>query len=209
MRLFAANEWVLGRFDANASETDLLIAHHTVAGPQRDGLTRRISARHAVIRAGADGFTVEDVSRYGLLVDGEWPGKHRPVALRLGTRLELSASIPGVALLVVTALLPNGLILSREDGGALAECFWLIVPGRDPGPALADGGALPLLLHRDGGFWQRGAGGADVALTPAGALERASGSAPHFAGGPYPETWNVRARVSDRRRARDGAALHA
>jgi hypothetical protein len=204
MRLLAADEWVLGRFDASAPEADVLIAHHTAGGAQRDGLTRRISSRHAVIRAGADGFTVEDVSRYGLLVDGEWPGKHRPVALRAGTRLELTASVRGVATLVVTALLPNGLILGRTDDGALAECFWLVVPGRQPGPALADGAALPLLLHRDGGFWQRDAAGADTALTPAGAHERAGRSAPHFAGGPYPETWNVRARVTDRRRARAG-----
>lgn len=210
MRLFAANDWVLGRFDANAPEADVLIAHHTGQGPVSDGLTRRISARHAVVRATADGFSVEDVSRYGLLVDGEWPGKRRPVALRTGTRLELTASVKGVAVLVVAAVLPNGLVLRRPDAGALAESFWLIVPGRDPGRALADRAGLPLLLHRDGGFWERDAAtGADTALTPAGAVERARRSAPHFAGGPYPETWSVRAHVADRRRARAGAVLPA
>jgi hypothetical protein len=63
-----------------------------------DGLTRRMSGRHAVIRRGRrQGFEIEDVSRYGLLLDGVWPGKHVPVPLRLGMRIELTASIKGVA----------------------------------------------------------------------------------------------------------------
>jgi hypothetical protein len=208
VRLFAAQEWVLGRFDAGAPEADVLLAHVPGTEAANDPLTRRLSARHALIRAGADGFVIEDVSRYGLLVDGEWPGKQRQVLLREGMRLDFTASVPGVATLEVSAVLPNALVLSRVDGGAATERFWLVVPGREPAPGDA---VLPMLHHRDGGFWHRDpATGADTALTPSIVLARLGRMAPHarFAGGPYPEVWSVRTRVADRRRGRDGKQLH-
>jgi hypothetical protein len=205
VRLFAGHEWVLGRFDPGAPEADVLLAHPG-EGEAADALTRRISARHALIKAAGDGFTIEDVSRYGVLVDGRWHGRQLAVPLRAGTRIELTASVRGIVTLVVAALLPHALLLRRADGGAAHECFWLVVPERTP--AAMPGPGLPLLLHRAGGFWLRNpATRQDTALTPAARLDGACGAAARFAGGPYPETWSVRARVPDRRRGRAAAAL--
>jgi len=135
VRLFALDACVLGRFEAAASPAgaDLLLQHHGEHGPDAGGLTRRLSARHAVIRPGPQGFEIEDVSRYGMLLDGVWPGKHKPVPLRLGMRIELTASIRGVVVLVVSALLEHGVVLHRVDAGGAAECFVLLAPGRRPG----------------------------------------------------------------------------
>jgi hypothetical protein len=207
LRLFAGQEWVLGRFDAAAPEAQVLLAHVPGNGGQ-DNLTCRISARHALIRVTSGGFTIEDESRYGLLVDGEWAGKRRPVPLREGMRLEFTASVRGIVELEVTAVLSNALVMSRTDAGALAESFWLVVPGREPAPGRS---LLPLLFHREGGFWHRDhATGTDSALTPAtlpARLARLDAQA-RFAGGPYPEVWSVRTRVPDRRGAGAGTAWH-
>lgn len=161
IRLFAMNEFVLGRFDPQGSAADILLAHFNGAGRRDDGgLTRRLSARHAIIRRSGGGFEIEDVSRYGLLVDGAWPGKNQPAPLRLGTRIEMTASVRGIVLLVVTALLPTGLVLHRDDEGARDECFVLVEPERHPGresvrPAtLPSAASLPLLFHHVGGFWR-------------------------------------------------------
>jgi hypothetical protein len=207
LRLFALDEWVLGRMEAASgeSEADLLLCHYGEHGPEHDGLTRRISARHAVIRQGRQGFEIEDVSRYGLLLDGAWPGKHSPVPLRLGMRIELTASIKGVAVLVVTALLPHAVVLHRVDAGGAAECFMLLAPDTAPGPAapgcaLPQAAVLPLLFHRDGGFWHRDpASGLDTALGPTAALDRLAGfhGRVRFTASPYPEYRT--ARGADRR----------
>ena len=50
VRLFALDECVLGRWEPSSAEADLLLEHYGEHGPERDGLTRRLSARHAVIR---------------------------------------------------------------------------------------------------------------------------------------------------------------
>lgn len=179
LRLFALDECVLGRFEAEAPDADLLLLHHGEHGPESGGLTRRLSARHAIIRAGRHGFEIEDVSRYGLLLDGAWPGKHKPVPLRLGMRIELTASIRGVVSLVVTALLEHAVVLHRVDGGGAAEAFMLLAPERTPDArtqhptSLPRAAALPLLFHRDGGIWHLDpASGQETALSPASALER-------------------------------------
>lgn len=207
-RLFAGRQWVLGRMDSGAAEADILLAHHGSNEEQAAALTRRISARHAVIRATADGFTIEDISRYGLLVDGKWHGKHLPIPLRQGARIELAASIPGIVSLTVAALSSNALLLRRTDAGAQAECFWMVVTGREPAQAMftAD---LPAIFHNAGGFWLRDpSGGADIALAHATELKRRGQFGPaRFAGGPYPETWSVRARVADRRRTGAGNVI--
>jgi hypothetical protein len=78
LRLFALDECVLGRGEAGAIDADIRLMHHNEAGPETEGLTRRISGRHALIRRARGGFEIEDVSRFGLLVDGAWPGKHAP-----------------------------------------------------------------------------------------------------------------------------------
>ncbi|OON63318.1 hypothetical protein B0920_07965 [Massilia sp. KIM] len=200
VRLFALDECVLGRFEATdpeaKAEADLLLAHHGEHGLDEGGLTRRISGRHALIRRGRAGFEIEDVSRYGLLVDGVWPGKHTPVLLRPGMRLELTASIKGIVTLEVTALLPHAVVLHRLDAGAAAECFYLMAPDCAPGTAapavcLPRAAALPLLFHRDGGFWQLDrASGRETPLAPGAATERLGGPGQRvrFTADAYPET---------------------
>jgi hypothetical protein len=216
LRLFALDEWVLGRMEAGSgaslidAEADVLLCHYGEHGPEHEGLTRRISARHAVIRRGRQGFEIEDVSRYGLLLDGVWPGKHCPVPLRLGMRIELTASIKGVAALVVTALLPHAVVLHRVDAGGAAECLMLLVADALPTDAPAAGAAtagalpraaaLPQLFHRDGGFWHRDpASGAETPISPTAALDRLAGfhGRVRFTAAPYPEY--RAARGADRR----------
>jgi hypothetical protein len=216
VRLFALDECALGRYETADAQADLLLMHHDADGARCDGLTRRLSARHAVIRPARSGFEIEDVSRYGILLDGVWPGKHTPVPLRLGMRIELTASIKGVAALVVTALLPHAVILHRVDAGGAAECFMLCAPERRPdveklrgglhGLALPRAAGMPLLFHRDGGFWHLDAAtGIDTALGPATALDRLAGfpdqmrGRVRFACGPRPEDWI--ARMGAQRRA--------
>jgi len=208
LRLFALEECVLGRFETEGPEADLLLQHHGEHGPEAGGLTRRLSARHAVIRAARHGFEIEDVSRYGLLLDGVWPGKHKPVPLRLGMRIELTASIRGVATLVVTALWDHALLLHRVDAGGAAECFMLLAPERAPalpgsarkGPsALPRAAAMPLLFHRGGGIWHLDpVSGRETPLEPAAALDRLAGfpARLRFTARPRPED----ARRGERRR---------
>jgi hypothetical protein len=209
VRLFALDEWVLGRMETGAEGADLLLCHYGERGPEHEGLTRRISARHAVIRQGRQGFEIEDVSRYGLLLDGVWPGKHSPAPLRLGMRIELTASIKGVAALVVTALLPHAVVLHRVDAGGAAECFVLLAPETAPAASTGSGGTLPRaavlpqLFHRDGGFWHRDpASGIETALGPAAALDRLAGfhGRVRFTASAYPESRTAR-RGADRRAA--------
>jgi hypothetical protein len=213
VRLFALDEFVLGRFEPLEPQADLLLAHYGADGEDQGGLTRRLSARHAVIRRGRDGFEIEDVSRFGLLLDGAWPGKHVPVPLRLGMRIELTASIRGVAQLTVGALHPHGLVLHRADRGAGQECFYLLEPERHPGAELAAGRAapratgLPLLFHRDGGFWHLDpASGRETALAPEVALDRVCGlpGRLRFAPGAYGQAWTPR--TAERRRRHGGEA---
>jgi hypothetical protein len=191
LRLFALDECVLGRGEPGAVDADIRLMHHGETGPVPEGLTRRISSRHALIRRGRDGYDIEDVSRYGLLVDGAWPVKNTAVALRPGMRIELTASIPGVAVLEVTALLPNGIILHRVDPGMDHEAFYLVEPerGLEPAPRLQALG-LPMLFHRDGGFWHLDpVSGEATPLTPTLATAGLSlwPQGARFAARPYPE----------------------
>jgi hypothetical protein len=199
LRLFALDECVLGRDEsglngAGAIDADIRLMHHGEAGLMPEGLTRRISGRHALLRRGREGFEIEDVSRYGLLVDGVWPGKHAPVALRPGMRIEFTASIPGVAVLEVTAVLPNAIILQRLDAGMDLEAFYLMDPERKPDIAPRLGAlGLPLLFHRDGGFWHLDpASGIETPLTPTLATGNLSAwpAGARFAARPYPEHRN-------------------
>ncbi|MDB5937093.1 MAG: hypothetical protein JWQ01_4437 [Massilia sp.] len=201
VRLFALGECVLGRWEQYDPEADVLLAHFGDDGQDRGGLTRRLSGRHAIIRRGSHGFEIEDVSRYGLLLDGVWPGKNKPVPLRLGMRIELSASIKGIVVLAVTALLPHGVIMHRIDQGEFAECFYFLEPGRHPGfpmaafPREPRAAVMPLLFHQNGGFWHLDpVTGAETSLSPATALERLSQFPRHtrFASDPYPESWIIR-----------------
>lgn len=165
LRLFALDECVLGRWDGDTAGAGPALLHYGAHGPDADGLTRRLSARHALVRPRRDGFEIEDVSRYGLLLDGVWPGKRQALPLRAGMRIEFTASIRGVALLEVAALSAHGVLLRRADGGADDESFLLLAPERHPGAAPAAG--MPPLFHRDGGFWHLDPGsGRETALAP-------------------------------------------
>jgi hypothetical protein len=209
VRLFALDECVLGRHEPSAAAADLLLEHYGEHGPVRDGLTRRLSARHAVIRPARGGFEIEDVSRYGLLLDGVWPGKHVPVPLRLGMRIEFTASIRGVVTFVVTALQTHALTLHRVDAGGAAECFVLLAPGTEPGPdttrhALPRAAGMPILFHRDGGFWHLDpATGHATALGPATVLDRLARftGRVRFAGSARPEDPVEHRQAGDRRNA--------
>ncbi|WP_295999353.1 FHA domain-containing protein [Rugamonas sp.] len=206
IRLFALDECVFGRFELVDPEADVLLKHYGEHGSDSDGLTRRLSGRHAVIRRNGHGFDIEDVSRYGILLDGVWPGKHKPTALRLGMRIELSASIKGIVVLSVTAIMKHAVILHRIDGGAQAECYYLLAPETHPGypmppfAAAPNAAALPLLIHHDGGFWHLDQlSGKETALTPATPLEKLSRVARHnrFASEPYPESWIIHTGAQD------------
>lgn len=201
VRLFGMSECTLGRFELYDPDADLLLTHYGDDGQDREGLTRRLSGRHALVRRGVYGFEIEDVSRYGLLLDGVWPGKHKPVLLRVGMRIELTASIKGIVVLGVSALLPNGVVMHRLDQGAHAECFYFLEPGRHPGypvpayPSLPRAGAMPLLFHQNGGFWHLDpVTGKETALTPSAQIEKLCQMPAHtrFAAESYPECWIVR-----------------
>ncbi len=216
IRLFALDECVLGRFEADYQEADVLLCHFGADGQDSSGLTRRLSARHALIRRAGSSFEIEDVSRYGILLDGIWPGKNKPTPLRLGMRIELSASIKGIVILSVTALMPHGVVLHRIDQGAQAECFYLLAPDTHPGypmPAFAaapNAAALPLLIHRDGGFWHLDQlTGKETALGPATSLDKLSRIPKHnrFASVPYPE--QVQARGSNAARGSETPTGHS
>lgn len=188
VRLFAQDEWILGRYEWPEPQAHVLLAHR---GADGHALTQRLSARHALIRRGRRGLEIEDVSRFGLLVDGVAPGKRVPVPLREGMRLEFADHIRDIVALQVAALPGNGVLLRRADAGAPDECFWLIEPGREP-----DGvPGLPALAHRDGGFWQ---GQAPLVPGPCAAPLPAEAS---FIGSANPELWTPRAPAPDRRRA--------
>ncbi|MEO7495174.1 MAG: FHA domain-containing protein [Massilia sp.] len=209
-RLFALEQCVLGRFEQYDPEADVLLTHFGDDGQDREGLTRRLSGRHAVLRRGTGGFEIEDISRYGILLDGVWPGKHKPVPLRLGMRIEFTASIKGVVVLGVSALLPHGVIMHRLDQGEHAECFYFLEPERQPGFPLAAypveprAAAMPMLFHRGGGFWHLDpVTGKQTALTPDSALDKLCQFPRHvrFASDPYPECWIIRSNANQLRRA--------
>jgi hypothetical protein len=200
-RLFAGDELVIGRFDPVEPQAQVLLAH-----PDSEALTRRISARHAVVRRTLAGFTIEDVSRYGISVDGQWPGKGRPLPLREGMRIEFTASLPGIATLEVSVVRPNAVAFTRVGHAGETDSFWLVAPDVEPDASAPRG--QPLLFHRGGGFWVRDPGTQhDTALAPASTSALPQGM--RFIGGPYPEIWNVRASISDRRRSRAGTLLPA
>jgi hypothetical protein len=87
-----------------------------------------------------------------------------------------------VAVLEVSAVLDNCIVLRRLDAGRAHEAFYLVEPERAPGAAAhTDATGLPLLFHRDGGFWRADpAGGEPTPLAPG--LPWAQ-----FSARPYPE----------------------
>lgn len=194
IRLFALDECVLGRLDPTGPIADILLAHHGEHGQDAQGLTRRLSAQHAVIRHGRHGFEIEDISRYGVLLDGVWPGKFVPVPLRPGMRIELTASVRNVVLLEVAALLAHAVVLRRIDAGAQAECFCIMAPDRHPDAAVRATSpllqALTGIHHVNGGFWYHDRSTGHVTALHAGTrCGMLAGIPAHtrFAPAPYPE----------------------
>jgi hypothetical protein len=101
-----------------------------------------------------------------------------------------------VVTFVVTALHAHALTLHRVDAGGGAECFVLLAPGVAPTAAAAGTGALPraagmpILFHRDGGFWHLDpASGQETPLGPATVLDRLARftGRVRFAASPRPE----------------------
>ncbi len=160
IRLLALDEWVLGRMELQYPSADILLAHRDHSVAENAKLTRRISARHAIIRRTNAGLGAEimDVSRYGVLLNGVALEKNQPAPLKPGMQIEFCASVKGIACLRVTAILPHLVILQRSDADAVNEFFYLLTPEIQPGEfpqtlpvALPD--SLPQLFHHDGNFW--------------------------------------------------------
>ena len=122
-------------------------------------------------------------------------------------RIALTASIRGVVELEVTALLPHGVILHRVDAGEQAESFYILAPETPPDnagyAAQPRAAGMPLLFHRDGGFWHIDpATRQETPLGPGTSLDRLRGFGQQvrFAAQPYPETRARVARTGERRR---------
>ncbi len=147
IRLFAAEEWVLGRLTLGGScVADILLSHPDPT------LTKRISARHAQLRrtqvavdarlaSGAPTHVetyvetcveIEDTSRYGLVVDGQILEKNQAKRLAKGMQIEVCASVRGIAQLRVAHILPHALILQRLRYGEVTELLYLITPESAP-----------------------------------------------------------------------------
>lgn len=167
LRLFAQQDFLLGRWQIENNPADIRLAQYVNARFCLDAYTRRISAEHARIHTGGRGFLIEDLSRFGLLINGEWPGKYKPVALAQGMQLELSHSFRGIVQLEVAALSAHMLLLRRADQGRLAECFYLLKPETRPDSAASlHNLGLPVLFHWQGDFWHWDAGSGKATRLP-------------------------------------------
>jgi pSer/pThr/pTyr-binding forkhead associated (FHA) protein len=152
IRLFALEEWVLGRKDLHNPVADILLHHRDVA------LTRRISARHACLRRNEDGeLEIIDTSRYGVMVDGLILEKNQPVQLLAGMRIELCASIKGIVHLRVAQIFPHAVLLQRMVDAQVIELLYLISPELRPEELMetsihADLTSI-VFFHHQGQFW--------------------------------------------------------
>jgi hypothetical protein len=103
-------------------------------------------------------------------------------------------------------VLPNAVILRRLDAGMGHEAFYLMDPERKPEATRRSKTlGLPLLFHRDGGFWQLDpASGIETPLTPTLATQGLAAWPPgtRFAARPYPEHRNGPATLVLRQRER-------
>lgn len=163
IRLFALKEWVLGRMEEQP-QADILLSHRDHSVTENARLTRRISARHVIIRRKGAGAEITDVSRYGTLLDGISMEKDQAYALRAGMQIEFCASVRGIVKLQVMAILPHLIILAGADGGPVTELLYLMKPETRPGSTPASHttstdetvlSALPMVFHFQGGFWYR------------------------------------------------------
>lgn len=145
--IVALDQAVFGRWDEEGNDqADILLK---TADSTRQ---RRISAAHFQIYAKADHFIFEDVSSLGARLNGAWPGKNNPLALKPGMLIELTHSVPGLVRLRVAAMCRHLLILESLDQ---AEEGYVLAAPETPAsdrPADWDDG-WPWLWHHQGGFW--------------------------------------------------------
>jgi len=147
-RLFALEEWVLGRMDTPIAAANILFQH------QNPALTRRLSAKHAVLRRTDSGnVEITDTSRYGVLLDQSILEKHQPIRLLAGMQIELCASFKGIVQLRVAQILPHAVVLQRMLNAQVSELIYLIAPERRPENGIDYSPNLPVLFHRQGQFW--------------------------------------------------------
>ncbi|MBC3916740.1 FHA domain-containing protein [Undibacterium sp. CY18W] len=155
IRLFARDEWVLGRMEQQA-QADILLSHRTSTASENARLSRRISARHAVIRRKGEDAEIIDVSRYGTLLDGISMEKDQSYTLRTGMHIEFCASVRGIVKLQVLAIQPHAIIVAEADANPGAELLYLLKSETRPAaPDTSATSALPLLFHFQGSFWYR------------------------------------------------------
>ena len=150
IRLFALEQWVLGRRDAQASVANILLQHRDAA------LTKRISARHACLRRTETGaLELIDTSRYGVVVDGQIVDKHQAQRLLVGMHIELCASIKGIVQLRVAQILPHAVMLEHLAGAQVVELLYLIIPEILPDTSLHVDLNAQVFFHHRGQFWHR------------------------------------------------------
>jgi len=147
VRVFALDSVVFGRWIAEGNaQADILLK---AADPAQQD---RVSARHFLIHHGPAGFNLEDVSRTGLRVNGQWSEIPAPVPLGAGASIDLTRSMRGVIRLQVRALCKHALYLAHQDRDN--ELFVLLLPETPAGEPPSDWNpALPWLWHHQGGFW--------------------------------------------------------
>ncbi|MCH8618172.1 FHA domain-containing protein [Undibacterium sp. TS12] len=172
IRLFALDEWVLGRWEEQQPQADILLSHRGSNAAENARLSRRISARHAIIRRNAASAELIDVSRYGVLLDGVSLEKDRAYPLRTGMRIEFCATVRGIAILEVVDIQAHVILLAEIDQtidshavnktpkGISKELLFLLTPETQPMSTSANlpgpsSPALPVLFHFQGGFWHR------------------------------------------------------
>ncbi|MFZ6777101.1 FHA domain-containing protein [Undibacterium sp. Ji83W] len=163
IRLFAMDEYVLGRMEQHP-QADILLSHRANNAAENARMTRRISARHAIIRRKGMGAEITDVSRYGTLLDGMAMEKDQAYALRTGMQIEFCASVRGIVKLQVMAMLPHAVILGDMHAYAGSELLWLMRSETKPETkpeirpsSIAENASLPLplIFHFQNAFWYR------------------------------------------------------
>jgi hypothetical protein len=163
VRLFALDEYVLGRMEAHP-QADILLSHRANNAAENERLTRRISARHAIIRRKGMGAEITDVSRYGTLLDGMAMKKDQAYALRAGMQIEFCASVRGIVKMQVMVILPHAVVLADTHACAGSELLWLMKPETKPelkskirpgSTAVNSPLPLPLIFHFHNAFWFR------------------------------------------------------
>ncbi len=152
IRLFALKEWVLGRMDAQHPLADILLHHDD---PK---LTRRISAKHAILRRTDNGgMEIIDTSRYGVIVDGVILEKNQAMQLFAGMQIDFCANIKGIVQLRVAQIFPHALVLQKLVNTQVTELLYLISPELRPEVGIHTSSPTqfhtPFFFHRHGQFW--------------------------------------------------------